>query len=134
VPLPTENLTPFKDFLDDLEEERRESFLKSLSDTEIMRASASEEEFRMITGHESVPENFFEDRPLKANDVTPQFGHEHEDFQEMFENFEKNFPPENSIDRLRQKANEFAAPAPAVNVTISINELREKSHESNESS
>ena len=124
--------TPFFDFLETLDPERKDNFLRALTDLEIMGFSASEEEFRMISDSGAdVPENFFENRPLKAVEVGA-VEDRNKEFRERLKEIESEFPPK-SLRRLKQIADKGrdpfgpVPPMPApTNITITIQNLREK--------
>ena len=119
--------TPFFDFLGTLDPERKDNFLKALSEHEIMEFSQSEEEYRMISdSDEDVPENFFAFRPLKAKEVG-SIEDPTEEFKNRLEEIETEFPPK-SLRRLKQIAQEKMndSPKPETRISITIEQLREK--------
>jgi len=127
-------------FLDELPEEVREKFLRTISQDELLFFSASEDEFRLVSGEEMDTMAMF-NKPGSNQEaqVDPDL---REKLEERLAEIMEAFPENKSIEGLKKLANDPPGPKspfrstddlreksePSVKITISIGALRDKAN------
>lgn len=113
----------FSEFLKDLDPKVKHDFINALDEAELFDFCGSKEEFAVVTGRD--PKREMRKMPDLQDDVKePEITLE--EIQERFDKFMRAFPQEKSLRSLKDLAMERTQP-PAVQVTINLNQMRERS-------